>query len=269
MSYQRYNQNDSRWIVDTKEDLKTLPESSMGSTAYIIDEACEYMVNSKGEWICQTPRSNNSGSNDVVKPDNPTIEPGISEEEVAAKYISKEEYNLEKLKNIKYEVLGLPEGSLVDYREKEIRILIPSDAEWPEQTVGENGNPNMWYFHFKAYAPEGAYYFKEDDLEDIEDETLYDFDDKFAGVDKYGRKFSQGWLAAAYKSNGNWIYFGDSSSEEHMVGFFYSVEWYNEKQKLIGMDKIRINLTNKECHSMIEPYYMYDLKTAAWGELEE
>jgi hypothetical protein len=34
------------------------------------------------------------------------------------------------------------------------------------------------------------------------------------------------------------------------------------------MDKIRINLTNPKCHGMIEPYYIYDLKTA-WAELEE
>ncbi len=267
MAYQRFNQGDQNWIVDKIEDLKTLPPCSMGSTCYVIETASKYMVNSKGEWICQTTPPATGGP--VIKPDEPSTEPGISEEEIAEKYVSKEDYELEKLKNIKYEVLGLPEGTLVDYREKEIRVLIPSDTDFKEQPVGENGNPNMWYFQFRAYAPEDAYCFKEDDLEDIEDETLYYFTDKFAGIDNYGRKYSQGWFAAAYKSGGEWIYFGDKSSEEHMVGFFYAVEWYDKDQKLIGMDKIRINLTNKECHSMVEPYYIYDLKTAAWGELEE
>lgn len=266
MAYQRFNQNDMSFIADTKEDLKTLPPCGMGSTCYIIAEASKYMVNSKGEWICQTSISN---SNKPNQPDEPTVEPGLSEEEIAAKYVSKEQLELEKLKNIQYEVLGLPKNSLIDYRQKEIRVLIPEDAEFKNQNVGENGNPNMWYFQFKAYAPEGAEYFKEDDLEDIEDQTMYTFtNNSFAGIDEYGRKYSTGWLAGAVKNGENWTYFGKNSSEEHMVGFFYSVEWYDENQSLIGMDKIRINLTNKECHSMIEPYYMYDLKTA-WGELEE
>lgn len=260
MAHSKFNQNDMSFIADTVADLKELPLCSMGSTCYVIENACKYMVNSKGEWICQTAAANTT-------PQKPSITPGITEEEIAEKYISKKEYNLEKLKGIRYEVLGLPEKTLIDYREKEIRILIPEDVEFKQQQVGENGNPNMWYFQFKAYAPDNAAYFKEDDLEEIEDQTLYDFDDKFAGIDEYGRKYSQGWLAAAYKSGDEWIYFGKNSSEAHMVGFFYSVEWYDKDNNLIGMDKVRINLTNKECHSMIEPYYLYDLKTA-WGELE-
>lgn len=266
MTYQRFNRGDSSWIVDTIADLKTLPPCDMGSTCYVIENASKYMRNSKGEWVCQTP---GNGIGETVKPDDTPndTQPGISEDEIKEKYLSKEEYNLEKLKGIKYEVLGLPEGTIVDYRENEIRVLIPEDAEWTEQTVGDKGNPNMWYFQFRAYAPENAYYFKEDDLEYIEDETIYDFDDDFAGVDTYGRKYSQGWFAAAYKEAGEWCYFGDKSSEGHMVGFFYTVEWYDQDNKLISLDKIRINLTNRDCHSMIEPYYMTDLKTAAWGEL--
>ena len=267
MAFQRFNQNDSSWIADTVEDLKTLPESNMGSTCYVIENASKYMVNSKGEWICQTvPLKIDSEENN--KPEEKPIQPGLSEEEIAAKYISKEELELQKLKEVKYEVSGLPEGTLLDYRQKEIRIMIPEDTQFEQQQVGENGNSNMWYFQFKAYAPDGAEYFKEDDLEEIEDQTFYDFDDKFAGIDKYGRKHSTGWLAAAMKSGDSWMYFGKNSSENHMVGFFYSVEWYDKDKKLIGMDKIRINLTNPKCHGMIEPYYIYDLKTA-WAELEE
>jgi hypothetical protein len=28
--------------------------------------------------------------------------------------------------------------------------MIPEDAQFEQQQVGENGNPNMWYFQFKA-----------------------------------------------------------------------------------------------------------------------
>lgn len=265
MAYQKYKQGDSSWIVDTVEDLKYLPQCSMGSSCYVISNASRWMINSKGQWICQSAVEAPEGSD---KPDTPIVEPGISAEEVAANYLSKQEYKLDKLKSVDYEATGLPEGTLVDYRDKEIRIFIPEDATLPDQQPGENGNPNMWYFQFKAYAPEDAVYFKEDDLEEIEDETLYDFvDNDFAGVDEYGRKYSIIWLAAAYKENNEWVLFSTKSSEAHMIGFFYSVEWYDANQKLIGLDKIRINLTNKECHAMIEPYYMYDLKTT-WGELE-
>jgi len=43
---------------------------------------------------------------------------------------------------------------------------------------------------FRAYAPEGAVSFKEDDKNHIEDDTMYYFDDDFAGIDQYGRKYS-------------------------------------------------------------------------------
>jgi hypothetical protein len=49
MAYQRFNQNDSSWIVDSIADLVTLPASGMGSTCYVIENASKYMVNSKGE----------------------------------------------------------------------------------------------------------------------------------------------------------------------------------------------------------------------------
>ena len=263
MSFQKFNQNDMSFIADTVEDLKSIPACDMGSSCYVIENASKYIINSQGEWICQSIK-------EEVKNEEPL--PGLSKEEIAEKYISKEEVSkkylskeeveLEKLKEIKYEVLGLPDRTLIDYRQKEIRILIPEDAEFKQQQVGENGNPNMWYFQLKAYAPEGAVYFKEDDLEEIEDETLYTFEDKFAGVDKHGRKYSTGWLAGAMKSGDSWVYFGKNSTKDHMIGFFYTVEWYNEEKQLIGMDRIRINLTNKSCHSMIEPFYFYEFKAS-------
>lgn len=267
MAFQRLNTGDTHYIADRREDLKTLPSCSMGSTCYIIEDNSKWIVNSEGVWFCQNAGTGNGG---VIDPDKPDSEPGISADEIAATYLSKEQYKLEKLKTIKYEVLGLPKNSIVDYREKEIRILIPEDADFKQQQVGAEGDSNMWYFQFKAYAPEEAKFFMEDDLENIEDETMYSFiDNNYAGIDEYGRKYSTGWLAAAINNNGVWTYFGKNSTDSHMIGFFYSVEWYDKDKNLIGIDKIRINLTNKKCHSTIEPYYIAELNNgnAVWANL--
>lgn len=299
MAFHKYNQGDSSWIADSVADLSDLPLSNIGSTCYVISNASKYMVNSKGEWIRQTFPKSEEGGSDITAAEIAEIylakedakneylskkeatenyltieeieEKYISKEEVSEKYVSKEEVKLSELKKIKYEVLGLPKNSIVDHREKEIRVLIPENTEWSTQNVGEGGNPNMWYFQFKAYAPEDAEYFKEDDAEEIQDETLYEFiNNKTAGIDSYGRKYSTFWLAAAVKNGETWTYFGTNSTKDHMLGFYYTVEWYNKEKELIGMDKIRINLTNKECHSMIEPFYFKEFtNNLTWKQIEE
>lgn len=115
------------------------------------------------------------------------LEVGISKDEVKKSY-----------KEIKYEVKKPSDKVLVDYRDKEIRIMFPEDMEWTLQNVGAEGNSNMYYFEFRAYAPEGAVSFKEDDKKVIEDTTMYYFEgNKFAGIDEFGRKFSRMYLAAA------------------------------------------------------------------------
>jgi len=40
------------------------------------------------------------------------------------------------------------------------------------------------------------------------------------------------------------------------MGWYYSVEWYNADGVVIASDCIRINLSNEDCHSVIEPYYV-------------
>lgn len=89
----------------------------------------------------------------------------------------------------KYEFTNVPKGTLVDYREKEIRVMCPEGTIFTSQQVGENGNPNMYYAAFKAYAPDDAVSFKEGDRGVIVDE-MFTFDDKFAGIDQFGRKYS-------------------------------------------------------------------------------
>lgn len=70
MSFQKYEQygkiRSMEYIADTVEDLKELPHSAMGSTCYVIENAVNYMCNSKNEWIAQTKSSGgNSGGTDI------------------------------------------------------------------------------------------------------------------------------------------------------------------------------------------------------------
>ena len=122
----------------------------------------------------------------------------------------------------KFEITSIPEGTLVDYRDKEIRVMCPADIKWVKQNVGSAGNANMYYMGFKAYAPDGAVSFKEGDRGVIIDE-MFDFNDDFAGTDEYGRNFSICWLAlASYNEAADaWTYFGKNSNEEKFIGWDY------------------------------------------------
>jgi hypothetical protein len=159
--------------------------------------------------------------------------------------------------NVKYEVSHKPAGTLVDYRDKEIRIMIPANTEFAHQSSGANADANSYYIGFKAYAPDGAVSFKEDLAEIIADNTMYYFDgNEFAGVDAYGRKYSIVWLPVANYANGVWNYHGTKSSKTKYTGWHYSVEWYDVNGAKIGADCIRVNLSNEACHNNIEPFYM-------------
>ena len=164
----------------------------------------------------------------------------------------------------KYEITnGLFDDSRVLYRDGEIRVMYSKNTVFTKQNVGEGGDPNRYYFGFRAYAPEGAVGFKEDTDKVINNQTLYSFvDNPTAGTDKYGRKYSIVWLpAAAIEEDDRWTYFGDQSSREKYVGWYYSVEWYDANGKVIDSDCIRINLSNEDCHNSNLPYYMNDFAT--------
>lgn len=158
---------------------------------------------------------------------------------------------------VKYEIVNTPDGTLVDYREKEIRVMCPADTNWVKQDVGATGDANMYYMGFKAYAPANAVSFKEGDRGEIIDQ-MFTFDDAFAGVDEFGRKYSICWFAlASYDDNSDtWTYFGTNSSVKKYIGWSYVVEWYDANGVKIASDSIRINLSNESCHDIIEPYYM-------------
>lgn len=156
-----------------------------------------------------------------------------------------------------YEIFQKPQDALVRYSDAEIRVMVPKDHVWEKQTVGSTGNPNMYYMGFKAYAPAGAAFFKEGDQGVIED-VFYDFNGDFAGTDQYGRNYSVVWLALAnYDSaTDTWNYFGKNSTKQRYIGWTYVVEWYDENKERISDGVIKITLSNEECHSNAEPYYM-------------
>lgn len=163
----------------------------------------------------------------------------------------------------KYEISDVPVGTLVSYTDYEIRIMCPKDAEFKKQNVGANGNPNMYYMAFKAYAPEGAVSFKEGDRGVIIDE-MHTFDGPASGIDEFGRRYSICWLAlASYNPNTDtWNYYGKNSTESKYIGWDYCVEWYNESGDKLGYDDIRINLSNENCHNSNKPYYLSKYATA-------
>lgn len=158
---------------------------------------------------------------------------------------------------VEYEITSKPVGTLVDCSEKEIRVMIPKDYAFTLQNSGTNSDSNSYYIGLKAYAPEDAVNFKEDLAEIIADDTLYAFEgNDFAGVDEFGRKYSIVWLPVAKYDGTNWTYYGANSSSEKYIGWYYSVEWYDANGIMIASDCIRINLSNEDCHSAIEPYYI-------------
>ena len=162
----------------------------------------------------------------------------------------------------KYEVSHKPTGTLVDYREKEIRIMCPTNTEWVLQQSGENADKNKYYIGVKAYAPnDDVVSFKEAIDKTVSDDTMYYFENNdFAGIDDEGRKYSIIWLPVAVNENGSWRYYGASSTTKHYVGWYYSVEWYDANEKVVKSDCIRINLSNESCHNSIEPYYLVELQ---------
>lgn len=184
---------------------------------------------------------------------------------------------------VKYEISSKPAEALVDYREKEIRIMCPADTQFVQQAVGPTGDSSRYYIGFKAYAPDGAVSFKEDTKVTIEDTTMYYFDgNDFAGIDANGRKYSIVWLPVAkHNDDGTWTYYGAGSTSSKLIGWYYNVEWYNAAGVCVASDLVRINLANEDCAHSVEPYYMSGYVTSteletviadvsatmSWGEL--
>ena len=146
----------------------------------------------------------------------------------------------------KYEVLPV-DGMLISYRDGEVRLntqrVIPT-----LQNVGETGNANMYYVTFRAFAPEGA--------TKVIEGLNGKLDEEFSSLatDSYGRKYITIWSAIASTPDGGntWTKWGDSSTLDKYLGFYYHFHWYNE-DTLISTDKVRVILTNDECHDDLVP----------------
>lgn len=164
----------------------------------------------------------------------------------------------EKLKAIsvgkKYEITNVPVGTLVDYREKEIRVMCPADATFTKQAVGEGGDANTYYMTFKTYAPnDNAVGYIEHINGQSDSEILTEF-----STDEYGRRYQLTWLGVAKYDEvaGVWTYYGASSTVNKFIGWDYQIDWYDANGKIIASDSVRINLSNEECHNNIAPYYV-------------
>lgn len=147
----------------------------------------------------------------------------------------------------KYEILPL-DGMLVNYFESEVRVNTEhvDINSLPPQSAGDGSSDTYYYMTFRAFAPEGATSVIEgqSDKMDTEHSEL--------ATDKYGRKYTTIWAAIASKSGNAWSKFGDRSTVDKYLGFYYNFHWY-AGDKLIGADKVRVILTNDACHNDLVP----------------
>ena len=176
---------------------------------------------------------------------------------------------------VKYEISDAPDGTLVNYGEKEIRVMCPENAEFVKQQVGAGGDANSYYMTFKTYVPNDNVVGYIEHLNGQSDpEILNSF-----STDEYGRRYQPTWLSLAKydEATDTWAYYGASSSVDKYIGYDYQIDWYDANGIMIASDSIRINLSNKDCHNVIKPYYMSAYATVeqvdalndayTWGEL--
>ena len=166
----------------------------------------------------------------------------------------------------KYEIADVPVGTLVDYRDKEIRIMVPENAVFEKQNVGEGGDSNSYYMTFKTFAPnDDVVGYIEHLGEQVDEEILTSFN-----VDKNGRRYQPTWLGLAKydETAGEWNYWGKNSTANKYIGWDYQIDWYNADGVMIASDSVRINLSNENCHSIIEPYYVGKVMTEVETKIE-
>lgn len=165
-----------------------------------------------------------------------------------------------------YEITDVPTGTLVDYGEKEIRIMCPENSQWTKQAVGEGGDSNSYYCTLKTYFPDGAIGYIEHLGDQVDNEILTD-----VKTDVYGRKYQPTWLALAKydEPTDTWTYYGASSTSDKMIGWNYRIDFYDAEGVMIASDSIRINLSNEDCHYSNEPYYVGKMKTEVETMIDE
>lgn len=153
----------------------------------------------------------------------------------------------------KYEVDNAPIGTLVNYGDREIRIMCPANAEFVKQNVGAGGDANTYYMTFKTYCPnDNVVGYVEHVGGSSDSEILTNF-----SVDKHGRRYQPTWLGLAKydEANGTWNYYGANSTDNKYIGWDYRIDWYDANNVMVASDSVRINLSNETCHNNIRPYY--------------
>ena len=167
----------------------------------------------------------------------------------------------------KYEITDVPIGTLVDYGDKEIRIMCPHDAEYHLQSVGSGGDANTYYITLKTYVyDDNIIGYKEHLGNQVDAEILTDFK-----TDKYGRRYQPTWLGVAKYDDaaGVWSYYGKNSTSEKFIGWDYQIDFFDANGVMIASDCVRVNLSNEECHSSIKPFYGVSEMTEIEGKVEE
>ena len=228
------------------------------STIKIADGAIGVQVSAKGDNLI---RVEDDGLYVIV--DALPVEKITGLESRLEAYLSKAEMNA-VVQRVKYDVFSKPVGTTVKIMDNEIRICCASNTEWKEQNVGPTGNADNYYVGLKIYAPIGSDHFMEDLNKTIEDETVFDFTDDFSGRDAYGNGYSIVWLPVAVKqADGTWKYYGDDSTEDRMIGWYYTSAFYDDSNNLLSKETIRISLMNDSMSTEIKPYYMSNYVTDA------
>lgn len=166
----------------------------------------------------------------------------------------------------RYVVDDVPTGTLVDYFDKEIRIMCPAGSEFVKQSVGVGGDPNTYYITFKTYVPDDSIVGYIEHLNGESDsEVLTDLK-----TDEFGRKYQSTWLGVAvFDETTGWTYYGASSSTEKYIGWNYQIDWYDTDGVMVKSDAVRINLSNESCHNTVEPYYIGSVRREINSKIEE
>lgn len=147
----------------------------------------------------------------------------------------------------RYEVIRVP-GLEVMHRDDEIR-LNTEHVELAPQNVGDGGESNAYYIGIKIYAPANAESIRQNVTSTPgiqEGKEIVPF--TTTDVDSYGRKYSTIWVKCAVYQNGAWLNYGMNSTSAKCLGYYYSVEWYDNNGNIIENDSIHVVFTNDACH---------------------
>ena len=202
-------------------------------------------VNAEVDALTESMNTHVTEANAAFEATNAEVAKKADEASVAVSY-----------EKIKFEIADTPIGTLVDYKESEIRVMCPASTVWTKQAVGTGGDANTHYMTLKTFAPDGVTGYKEVLGDNADPEILKDLKE-----DVYGRRYQPTWLGLAKydEASDAWSYYGALSSEDRYIGWDYAIEWYDENDVLIARDSVRINLSNEECHGNVKPSYINEV----------